>query len=86
MMNQSALLDGPSIMQGLFQRIEDKVCLGRPRDPPSHDAISECVDDEGHINKALPCRHVGKVMRHCLSDQWRDNGSSHSMFGAGARN
>jgi hypothetical protein len=46
-MNQPTLLHRPSIMQGLFQGIEDKVCLGRPRDPPSDDAISECVDDEG---------------------------------------
>jgi len=25
------------------------------------DAISECVDDEDHIDKALPHRHVGKI-------------------------
>jgi hypothetical protein len=29
-MHPSALLNRPSIVQGLFQRIEDKVCLGRP--------------------------------------------------------
>lgn len=55
MMNQSALLDRPSFMQGLFQGIENKNCLGRPRDPPSNNAISECVDDEGYLDKALPC-------------------------------
>ncbi len=59
--DQSALLNKASIMQGLFQSIEDKVSFGRPRDPLSDDAISECVDDEGHIDKTLPCRHVGKV-------------------------
>ena len=32
-MNQSAFLDGPSIMQDLFQRIENKVSFGRPGDP-----------------------------------------------------
>src|SRR6056297_3861045 len=58
---QSAFPNWPSIVQGLFQSIENKVCFGRPRDPPSDDAISECVDDEGHIDKTLPCRHVGKV-------------------------
>jgi hypothetical protein len=46
-MNQSAFLDGLSIVQGLFKSIENKVGFGRPRDPPSDDAISECVDDKG---------------------------------------
>ncbi len=48
-------------MQGLYQSVEDKVRFGRPRDPPSHDAISECVDDEGHLNKALPRGHICKI-------------------------
>jgi len=25
------------------------------------DAIGEGVDNEGHIDKTLPCRHIGKV-------------------------
>ena len=45
-MNQSAFLDGPSIVQGLFKTIENKVSFGRPRDPPSDDAISKCVDEQ----------------------------------------
>jgi len=45
MMNQSALLDRPSFMQGLFQGVENKVCFGRQRDPPSDNAVSECVDE-----------------------------------------
>lgn len=48
-------------MQGLFQSIENKVCLGRPRDPPSHDAASECVDDEGDIDNVLLGRDVRKI-------------------------
>ena len=60
-MDQAALLDGPSIMQGLFQRIENKVCLGGPRDPPSHDSISECIDDEGQS------RHFRGKLLHCRS-------------------
>jgi hypothetical protein len=39
--NQAALLNGPSVMQGLLQGIEHKVRLDRPRDPPADDAISE---------------------------------------------
>jgi hypothetical protein len=58
-MNQPAPLDRPSIMQGLFKSIENKVSFGRPRYTPSDDAISECVDDEGHIDKAPPGRHIG---------------------------
>ncbi len=60
-------------MQGLFQSIENKVCLGRPRDPPSHDAASECVDDEGGIDNVLLGRDVRKSLTHI-------------KFGAGARN
>ncbi len=61
MMNQSALLNRPSIMQRLLKSIENKVSFGRPRYPPPDDAICECVNDEGHINKALPRGHVGEV-------------------------
>lgn len=60
-MNQSALLDGLSVKQCLFQRIKEKFYLGGPQDPPSHDATNECVDDECHIDKALLCEYVGKV-------------------------
>lgn len=50
MMNQSALLNRPSIMQRLLKSIENKVRFGRPRYPPPHDAISERIDDEGNID------------------------------------
>gem|GEM_PF-6808270 len=30
MVNQSTFLDGPSIVQGLLQSIENKVCFGGP--------------------------------------------------------
>ena len=42
MMNQSTLLDRPSFMQGLFQGVENKACLGRQQDPPSDNVVSEC--------------------------------------------
>lgn len=53
-MDQSAFLDGPSIVQGLFKSIENKVSFRRPGDPPSNNAISECVDNKSHIDKTLP--------------------------------
>ena len=56
MMDQSALLNRPSIMQSLLESIENGGRLGGPRDPPSHDVISEGVDDEGDIDIALPGR------------------------------
>jgi hypothetical protein len=60
-MNQSALLNRPSIMQRLLKSIENKVRFGRPRYPPPHDAISGRIDDEGNIDKALPSGHIGEV-------------------------
>ena len=48
-------------MQSLLEGIESKVCLGRPRDPPSDDAVGERVDNERHINKALPRGYVSEV-------------------------
>ncbi len=47
--NQATSLNRASIMQGLFQSIEHKVSFGRPRAPPSDDAISKCVNDERDI-------------------------------------
>ena len=61
MVNQSTFLDRPSIMQGLLQSIENKIRFGGSRDPPPHDAISKRIDDEGHIDKALPRRHIRKI-------------------------
>ncbi len=61
MVDQAGFLHGPSIMQGLLQSIEDKVCLGRPRDPPADDAVGKRIDHKGYVNKALPRGHIGKI-------------------------
>lgn len=38
-------------MWDLFKSIENKVRLGRPRDPPSDEANSECVDKKATETK-----------------------------------
>ena len=66
-------LNGATVMQGLLQSIEDEAGMGSPRYPPADNSPGKRVDDECHINEALPCRDVGEV-RH------------HSRFGRNARN
>ena len=83
-MNQTR--SGLSLMHGLLRSIQNKPGMGRPTDPPSHNAARKGIDDKGYVNEALPSGDIGEIIRHCRSDQWRDNGSSHSMFGAGALN
>ena len=38
----------------------------RPRHPPTQDTAGEDVDDEGHVNEALPGCHVGEVRFRCI--------------------
>ena len=45
----------PEQRKRLFQRIQDKICLGRSRRFPADDAVGEGVDHEGDVNKPLPC-------------------------------
>ena len=68
--NQSSFLNGASIMQGLFQCIEHKVCLGRSRDPPASAAAGGLAGAAGtgafqiahkaiKLTKAAPLAKVG---------------------------
>lgn len=85
MVNQSTFPDRPSIMQGLLQSIENKVCPGGPGDPPPDDAISESVDDEGHTDKALPRGYIGKIADLLPGRRYAVSTGGHSRFCAGAR-
>src|SRR3954452_14001700 len=58
MMDEAALC-GTAVVQRLLQGIEDEVRMRRPRHPPADDPAGEDVDDEGHVDEALPGRHVG---------------------------
>ena len=54
-MDKSAAMDGPSLMQGLFEGIKNKTCMRRPADAPADNASGIGIDDEGDINEAAPC-------------------------------
>ena len=60
-MDQAAALIGLARVQRLLQRIEHEVRSHRTAYAPAHNAPGEDVDDEGHVQPALPGRDVGKV-------------------------
>lgn len=47
----------------LFQGIEYEVCASGVADTPADNVPGKHADDEGHLQPALPGRHVGEV-RH----------------------
>jgi hypothetical protein len=48
-------------MDSLFQGIQDEAGGGRSADFPANTPSGASVDHEGHVHKARPCAHVGKV-------------------------
>src|SRR4051794_32339687 len=61
-MDEPAALNGSALVQSLFQRVEDKAGMGGPADLPADDPSGEGVDDEGHVDEALPGRDVGEIL------------------------
>jgi hypothetical protein len=59
--DQAAVTLGLAGVQGLLQRIEHEVRAHRTAHAPAHDAPGEHVDDEGHVQPALPGRDIGEV-------------------------
>jgi hypothetical protein len=59
--NEAAFVDRPSVVNGLFQSIEDKAGMGRSADPPADNIAGINVDDESDINHSGPCRDIGEV-------------------------
>ena len=53
-MYEPAAMDGPPIMKRLVEGIEHKARMGSPACPTTDDAAGEGIDDEGHVNEALP--------------------------------
>ena len=61
MVDGAAALGRPAIVERLLQSIQDKAGVSGARHPPAHDAASEGVEDEGHIDEALPRRDIGEI-------------------------
>jgi hypothetical protein len=59
--NQASITLGLPGIQGLLQRIEHEVGPHRTTHPPAHDTTGEHVDDEGHVQPALPGRDIREV-------------------------
>jgi hypothetical protein len=60
-MDEATAMHWASVMQGLFQGVEDEARMRGAADPPANDASGEGIDDKRHVDKALPRRHVGKI-------------------------
>ena len=60
-MNQRLRVSGLASVERLFQCIEHEVRGHAATDSPAHDTPGEHVNDEGHIQPALPGRDVGEV-------------------------
>ena len=59
----AAVMRRLACVERLLQRIKHEVGAHRRADAPAYDAPGEHVDDEGHVNPALPGRDIGEV-RH----------------------
>lgn len=61
MLNEPTAMDRSPIMKRLIEGIEDEPRMSGPARPPADDAAGEGVDHEGHIDEALPGRHIGEI-------------------------
>ena len=60
-MNEVAAASGPSVMERLFESVQDKVGMRRSAGPPADDPPRIGVDDEGDIDEAGPGRDIGEI-------------------------
>lgn len=51
-------------VQRLLQRVEHEVSPRRRRSAPPDDPAREDINDEGHVDEALPSGDVGKSLTH----------------------
>ena len=58
-----AKVDGPPIMKCLIEGFEHKARMGGPACPPTDDTPSKRVNDESHVDEALPGRHMGEIRK-----------------------
>jgi hypothetical protein len=60
-MDQPAQRGAATVVDGLFQRIQDEVGAQRGRHAPPDNPPREDVDDEGHVDEAPPPGDVREV-------------------------
>ena len=48
-------------MNGLFQSIQNKACIGCAACAPANDASRKNIYDEGDVDKPLPCGDICEV-------------------------
>ena len=51
MMDQTVPMNGPSVVDGLLQRIQHKAGVRRPADAPAHNVAGVDVDHEGNVDE-----------------------------------
>ena len=74
-MDQFVSLGRHPLTDGLVQGIQDETGCHRGRDTPANDLAGENVDDEGHVDHALPARDIGEVADPKLVRYVRHEGS-----------
>ena len=79
-MDETAAMRRSAIVEGLLQCVENEAGMRSPACPPTRNASSERVDDEGDVNEPGPGRDIGDPKGG------EANAETQSMSGAGARN
>ena len=69
--NEAALVDRPSVMNGLLQSIQHKTGMGASAGSPTDDVAGINVDDESNIDKACSRRDVSEVRHPQPVGCWR---------------
>ena len=60
-MDETATMNWPTIVQRLLQCIEHEAGMGCSADPPTNDIADVNIDHERHVDEPVPGRHVGKI-------------------------
>ncbi len=60
-MNQRIITLRLSVIQGLFQRVQNEVCPHGTALSPAHYPARVDVNDKGHVLPALPGRYIGEI-------------------------
>ena len=60
-MDEAAPTGGPSVMERLFESVQDEVGVRCPAGSPADDPPGVDVDDEGDVDEPGPGRDIGKI-------------------------